>query len=130
MAKNLGFSGAKKINETTLQPNVRCAFSGWEEQVIYTFDVKTVDEGDVVTTAVPIYFMGMIQPLGGEELTLKPEGQRSWEWLQIHAETSLFLKTDDAILVDEKRYKVMKVGPWKRNGYYEYHVIRDYEVTS
>lgn len=78
-----------------------------------------------------ISFSGTIQPLSPKAIALKPEGQRAWEWLQIHSFSGpLDLTTDDQIKYKLRNYKIMAVLDYSLNGYVEYHCIRDYKVKS
>ena len=66
-----------------------------------------------------------------EALELKPEGQRSWEWIWIHAKASqLNLETADKVIFLGKRYKVMQKKDYGLNSFVEYQLCRDYEETS
>ena len=72
--------------------------------------------------------MGVWQPLRDEQLQFKPEGQRSWSWYWIHAKAgTLNLQTQDKIIFQGKRYKVMSVKDYSLNGYIEYQVVLDYQ---
>jgi len=70
----------------------------------------------------------VIQPLQPKALELKPEGQRGWRWLQIHAEPALQLQLDDIVVLnDGDRYRVMAVRHYEQYGYMEYELVRGYE---
>lgn len=86
-----------------------------------TFDVP-------IPPVTKITFNGVIQPLSPKLIALKPEGQRSWEWLQIHCVSgSLDLDTNDIIIYLAKNFKVMGVNNYNLDGFIEYHLIRDYQ---
>lgn len=92
------------------------------------FDVP----GESFDTPIPpftkITFNGVIQPLNPKLIALKPEGQRAWEWLQIHCFSgALNLDTNDVIIYNQKNFKVMGVNDYSLDGYIEYHCIRDYQ---
>ena len=68
-----------------------------------------------------------MQPLRDEQLSLLPEGQRSWEWIWIHAVAgSLNLETADKVIFQNKTYKVTSKKDYSLNGYVEYQLVRDY----
>ena len=72
--------------------------------------------------------MGVWQPLRTEQLMSKPEGQRSWEWVWIHAKSGeLNLQTADKVIFNSKRYKVMGVKDYSLNGFVEYELVKDYQ---
>ena len=85
-------------------------------------------QGLVTETTATVTFKGVIQPLDKEAIALKPEGERSWEWLQIHAIAgSLNLKTNDKIQFNANKYKIMALLDYSASGFIEYHAVRDYE---
>lgn len=109
-------------------PNMASTLNGWEVPLSLIKVIQNVSEGDLVTTEKEINFMGVWQPLRDEQLELKPEGQRSWEWVWIHAKASeLNLETADKVIFNNKRFKVMDKKDYSLNGFVEYHLCRDYE---
>lgn len=109
-------------------PQMRTTLTGWEVPLVLVKVIQNIVEGDAVFTEQQINFMGCWQPLRDEELQFKPEGQRSWEWIWIHAKSSeLNLQTADKVIFNDKRYKVMSVKDYSLNGFVEYQLIRDYE---
>lgn len=109
-------------------PNMANTLTGWETKLTLEKITQSIVNGDAVKTSETIDFMGVWQPLKDEQLQFKPEGQRSWEWYWVHAKAgTLNLKTQDKIIFQDKRYKVMSVKDYSLNGYIEYEIIRDYE---
>lgn len=109
-------------------PQMRDTLTGWEEPLTLVKVIQDIVEGDAVFTEQQINFMGCWQPLRDEELQFKPEGQRSWEWIWIHAKAgTLNLQTADKVIFNDKRYKVMSVKDYSLNGFVEYQLIRDFE---
>lgn len=103
----------------------------WEVPLTLVKVVQSVVEGDLVTTETQINFKGVWQPLRDEQLELKPEGQRSWEWIWIHAVASqLNLETADKVIFNNKRYKVMQKKDYGLNAFVEYQLCRDYEEAE
>ena len=112
----------------TNMPNMANTLNGWEAPLQLIREIQNVIEGDVSTSEEYITFQGVWQPLKDEQLQLKPEGQRSWEWYWIHAKAgTLNLNTADKIIFNGDRYKVMNKKDYSLNGFVEYQVIRDYE---
>ena len=102
--------------------------TGWEVPLTLVKITQSIVEGDAVKTETKINFMGVWQPLSTERLEMKDIGQRSWEWIWIHAKSgTLNLKTQDKVLFNSKRYKVMGVKDYSLNGFIEYELVRDYE---
>ena len=119
---------AKHLGQISAMPQLKAVFTGWPVPITLQRITQTIVNGLRSQSKETISFKGVIQPLSKEELDLKPEGQRSWEWLQIHAtagETNL--KTNDIIEYVGDDYKIMAKKDYTLNGYIEYHMVRDYE---
>lgn len=109
-------------------PQMANTLNGWEVPLTLIKVRQEVIDGDAVKKEEFIRFLGVWQPLRDEELQFKPEGQRSWEWIWIHAKSgTLNLQTQDKVIFNNKRYKVMNVKDYSLNGFIEYQLIRDYE---
>lgn len=112
-------------------PNMANTLTGWEVPLSLIKITQSIVDGDVVKAQKRIDFLGVWQPLRDEELQFKPENQRSWSWYWIHAKSgTLNLQTQDKIIFQDKRYKVMAVKDYSLNGFIEYQVIRDYEESK
>ena len=108
-------------------PQMSQTLTGWEVPLTLIKIIQGVDEGDLVYTEERINFMGVWQPLRDEQLELKPEGQRSWEWIWIHAKSGeLNLETADKVIFQNKIYKVETKKDYSLNGFVEYHLCRDF----
>ena len=109
-------------------PQIATALLSWGRTVTLFKVTQTNTDGLVTDDLVQYSFRGVIQPLSPKELELKPEGQRAWEWLQIHAVSScLNLQPNDKIQYNNKFYKVMLQNDYSLNGYVEYHLVYDYQ---
>lgn len=107
-------------------PRIRSAFNGWESDITLIKITQTITDYQNVETESPISFKGVVQPLEADKLKIKSEGQRNWEWWQIHTRTVLDLKNADLIKYNGLKYKVMDIKPYNANGYYEYHIVENY----
>lgn len=109
-------------------PNMANTLTGWEVPLTLIKVFQDIDEGDLVYRDKEYKFMGVWQPLRDEQLELKPEGQRSWEWIWIHAKSGeLNLETADKVYFNKKFYKVETKKDYGLNGFVEYHLCRDFE---
>lgn len=127
------FARNKSISNTLKSgmPQMDTTLNGWEVPLILVKITQDIVDGDLVTTEKRVRFRGVWQPLKDEALELKPEGQRSWEWIWIHAKASqLNLETADKVIFLGKRYKVMQKKDYGLNSFVEYQLCRDYEETS
>lgn len=127
----LNFQKVKTLSGLSGMPQMNNTLSGWEVPLTLIKVIQDVVEGDLVTTELKINFKGVWQPLKDEALELKPEGQRSWEWVWIHARASeLNLETGDKVIFNNKRYKVTSKKDYTLNAFVEYQLCRDYVNTD
>ena len=109
-------------------PNVADVVQGWLSSLTASRVSKTIEDGDVIETYSIIRFSGMIQPLSGIELEIKPEGERHWEWVKIYTDYSNFY-VDDCITIQGFNYRIRHKMPYEKYGYgfYKYECVKDYE---
>ena len=109
------------------------AINRWAVSLSLVKVSQDIVDGDKVEISETIDLQGVWQPLNGEQLQSKPEGQRSWEWVLLHVQikdlnpTKVTLSTGDKVLYEQKYYKVMSVKDYGLYGYAEYELCRDYE---
>lgn len=122
---------AKPLNQISGQPQMGRAFMGWMKNITLTRRRDSVvNDGLVVDSEEEITFKGVIQPLSARAIALKPDGQRAWQWLQIHCVAGTNLRDNDQIIYNGQKYKVMATWDYSLNGYIEYHVVHDFKQTS
>lgn len=122
----LGFNTNANLSN---MPNMSDTLTSWLIPLELEKITQSIIDGDAVQTVTKYNFNGVWQPLRDEQLQFKPEGQRSWEWYWVHAQAGqLNLQTQDKIIFNGKRYKVMSVKDYSLNGYIEYEIIKDYEA--
>lgn len=110
-------------------PQIYAAFAGWTTQIVLMRHTETVTNGIVTKQYTPLRFPGAMQPLSARAIALKPEGQRSWTWLQLHClAISCELIPGDRVKWNENDYKVMELKDYSLNGYIEYHLVRDFQA--
>lgn len=107
-------------------PNVSGAMLDWFQQVTFMVVTKTTTAFQVVEAGAAIVFWGVVQPLTGRKLEIKPEGQRNWNWIWVHSQIQLPLTTDDVIQYLGIQYRVMGQKDYSLYGYYEYELVEDY----
>jgi hypothetical protein len=102
--------------------------SGWQSVITLVKITQTNTSGVITNNETEYSFKGTVQPLSTDQIQLKPEGQRSFEWLQVHCYAGdLDLATNDRVVYADRRYKVQGVRDYSLNGYIEYHLIQDYQ---
>lgn len=112
--------------KTGTVPDVGGGLLDWFQPMVFTRVVKTVTGFQVQETATPVNFRGVIQPFTDRQLLLKPEGQRSWTWLWLHADPVLTLDTDEVVTYNGVQTRVMARKDYTLYGYVEYQLVQDY----
>lgn len=107
-------------------PNVSGAMQGWFQPMQFTRVTKTVENFVVVETAETINFRGVWQPLSARQLSMKPEGQRSWKWFKVHAEIGTILVPDEVITYLGNQYRVEAHADFSLYGFVDYDLVEDF----
>lgn len=108
-------------------PNVGGALLSWFRPMVFGVVVQAIESFEVAETITSVNFKGVWQPLSAEQLKIKPEGERSWDWYMVHSDPSLILQTQDKITYLGVIYKVMATKNYKEYGYNYYELIKDYQ---
>lgn len=123
----LNINRGRGLSSLSGMPQMDTTLLGWEVPLTLEKIYQDIVEGDFTCTAKKINFKGVWQPLKDEALELKAEGQRSWEWIWIHAVAgTLNLETADKVIFNKKKYKVMEKKDYSLNGFVEYQLVKDY----
>lgn len=107
-------------------PNMGSVIVGWFQAMTFVVVTKSQVNFETKETVSTVTFKGVIQPYTPEQLSIRPEGERTWKWYKIHADTSLKLITDDKVTYLGVNYRVMSRSDFSLYGYIEYDVIEDY----
>jgi hypothetical protein len=107
-------------------PNVGGAMRDWFQPMTFGVVAKETSGFEVVETMQEVSFQGVIQPLQARRLMLKPEGQRAWTWLWLHADPSLKLQVDSVVVYLGKQTRVMARKDYTIYGYVEYELVQDW----
>lgn len=122
---------ATPLNQLSGMPQMSAAFSGWTISISLKKITQTVVNGFVQNAETDLTIKGIWQPLSPDEIALKPDGQRSWEWIWLHVEgKTLLFKTNDRIIRNGIKYKIMAVKDYTLNNYSEYHLVLDYQESA
>jgi hypothetical protein len=112
--------------QTGTIPNVYGALLNWFQPMVFKLVTKSVKGFREVETKQAIEFEGVIQPFKARDLILKPEGQRAWTWLWLHASPSLALSVDDIVDYDGVPTRVMSKTDYSIYGYITYQLVQDW----
>ena len=122
-----------KINQLSANlPDVSEVMSGWEVEMVANYVTQQIVGGVVLDVAETKNIKGIAQPLKPEEVALKDEGQRAWNWVQVHVRESTYgeLFPTQILIINSVPHKIMAKKDWVLNGYREYHAIRDFESVG
>jgi hypothetical protein len=109
-------------------PQIQAAFTSWMFPITLQIRKEVIVDGLVTYTTTENTFQGVIQPLNASYLMLKPEGQRVWQWVQIHIiDHDPRLDVNDEVIYNGVKYKIMAQNDWHLNGYLEYHAVVEYQ---
>lgn len=114
-------------NSGTL-PNMRDTLSNYFQQTTFINIVKSVVNGQVVETQTPYCVLAIVEVMSGQQLMIKPEGQRQWRWISVWAYPDLFLNTDDIVQYLGVNYRVDHKNDWSVYGYLQYDLVEDYKA--
>lgn len=122
-AKDLGLfsNNLPQVDEVIMDWFLPVSFGKVTKQLL-NFKVQEVVE--------TIETQGVVQPLSPRELEMKPEGQRAFTWLMVHCLPNVQLKTDDILIYNSTRFRVMASNDYSAYGYLEYHLMQDYGVED
>lgn len=127
MANTIANGANRPLNtQAGTVPDVSGAMKDWFQPMVFTQVVKTNVGFQAVETSIDTNFMGVIQPLSERKLALKPEGERSWTWLWLHADPVLSLNTDEVVTYLGVQTRVMARKDYELYGYVEYELVQDW----
>ena len=122
-----------KINQLSANlPDVSEVMNGWEVNMTANYVTQSIVDGIVTDTEVNKPIKGIAQPLKPEEVALKDEGQRAWNWVQVHVRETIYgeLFPTQILIINSIPHKIMAKKDWTLDGYREYHAIRDFESVG
>ena len=111
-------------------PTMRSTIMGWFRPLNLTRVIKQTVDFETKEVEIPLPAQGTWQPLSHAQLVIKPEGERAWQWFEIHSTPDLRLEPDDVIFRDGAPYRVMAQGSYDDNGFISYHVVNDYQARA
>ncbi len=105
-------------------PDMSGAFWNWADPVqLNVVTTSAVDFEAVDTPENQIVFYGVLEPVTGRQLLIKPEGERKFNYLNLYTEQEL---KADSIVQDQKgqTYRVLKKQDWNHGDYQEYEIMQ------
>lgn len=108
-------------------PNVSGALLDWFQPITFVIIKKTTVNFKLVEERSNYTFMGVVESQTPQQLQMKPEGQRSWNYLNIWSLPNVSLKIDDIFCYQGKDYRVLSKNDWSQYGYAEFECVEDYK---
>lgn len=121
-------AGRQSITEGfASQPNLAGVMSGWCRPITLVTVREIITSGGLVERDErQVETFGMKQPMP-EKLVIQKDGDRSWRWHILNTTTCLRVKTNDIVIIQGDRYKVMTARDYSENGFYEHELIEDFQ---
>lgn len=114
-------------------PNMSGTIQGWFLDITFKYVTRVIDEDSAdfaEETEKIINTKGVVRPPSSKDLKLMPEGAWAWEWLQIHCLPDVKLETNQFVIYDGKRYKVMDKKDYSKYGYVRYTLLEAYTAEN
>lgn len=113
-------------NSNSNLPNMPGTIQGWFLDITFKYVTRVIDEDSAdfaEETEKLIKTKGVVRPPSSKDLKLMPEGAWAWDWLQIHCLPDVELDTNQFVIYDGKRYKVMAKNDYSKYGYVRYTLL-------
>lgn len=114
-------------------PNMSGTIQGWFLDITFKYVTCIIDEDSAdfsEETEQIIKTKGVVRPPSAKDLKLMPEGAWAWEWLQIHCLPDVKLETNQFVIYDGKRYKVMDKKDYSKYGYVRYTLLEAFTAEN
>jgi hypothetical protein len=120
-------ANSKPLSESApTLPNVQDAMTNWFQPIVFVLVKKSVVNFELNEVQTQIRFQGVIESTTPTQLMMKPEGQRSWNFINIWAYPDLILNIDEVFQYNEKNYRVIIKNDWSQYGYVYYEAAEFY----
>lgn len=110
-------------------PNLSSAIKAWFMQIDLIITSKSIENFEIVESTYLKKSFGVRQPLSPQKLAIKPEGQRSWKWQELHLLPDTKLNIDDVVKFDRtgEQYRVIAKEDFSQYGYIRYELAQGFE---
>jgi len=119
-------AGKRKLSQSNL-PNMSQTIIGWFQPITFVKLSRSVVDYEQVLTETRINTQGVVQPYKPEPLEIQQYGTQSWIWQDMHCLPDVTLKTDEIIVYQNIRYKVLYKKDYTEYGYVEYMLCETFE---
>lgn len=119
-------AGKRKLSQSNL-PNMSQTIISWFQPITFVKLARTVVDYEQVITETNINTKGVVQPYKPEPLEIQQYGTQSWIWQDMHCLPDVTLNTDEIIIYQNVRYKVLYKKDYTEYGYVEYMLCETFE---
>ena len=105
-------------------PQMQNGVLAWEDVMqVQVITTTAVDFEAVENVEAVVKFDVMTTPMKAQKISRKPEGQRSWKWLDAYTETQVH-KND--VLQDDNgdQYRVDSIYDWSQAGFWKLELVQ------
>lgn len=103
----------------------------WFLNITFQEVIRTLNGADWEESLGQIYnTRGVVQPATKEILKLLPIGAYSWRVLLLHCLPNVQLTTNQYIIYDNVKYKVMQKADYSKYGYCSYVLTEAYQADN
>jgi hypothetical protein len=103
------------------------AVQAWAQQLEFVVVSKDIENFEIQENYITRRVLGTKQPLKAQALTIKPEGQRSWKWYELHLTPQVKINVDDFIRFGcNDQYRVMAKEDFSEYGYVRYEIAQGF----
>jgi len=102
--------------------DMRQALRGLGRPAAYRIVEKSVADHEIIDTTVTTRMIDLVlHPMDARKIAIKPEGERTWKWLD--GWTSEKLELGWTLFSEEgARYRIMGSTDWSQAGFYHYEM--------
>lgn len=109
-------------------PNVSGAVQAWSQPLVVVIVAKKQEDYLTKESRSTVKTRGAFMPMKTQQVVMKVEGERAWRWFSLFCSPTLELGTDDVVLIENVKCRVMGKKDFSQYGYFEYELIEDYRT--
>ena len=109
-------------------PNMNSAVMAWAKSTKIYVAGKRMQDYKILETYYE-YVMKVFRVPSGQQLEMKPEGQRAWNKETLYTDTKYNLNVDDIIYfenTDTEKFRITNKTDWNQFGFIQYEIVSDY----
>ena len=104
-------------------PNMKKTLRGWTQWFSVTIRTQKLINHVLDWETSSARIKANLQPIPQTKIDKKVGEERTWKWWTLVIEIGQLLKSQDQIIIKEKKYKIMSVGDYNDYGFRSYEVV-------